>query len=75
MIDRRALFLRAIRGPIILMTIGTLFVWQQSNVMSVGRTWPLVLIVLGILRLLERIASPAVSVPPVPPPPPGGFSR
>ncbi len=72
MINRRAMFLRAIRGPILLITVGTLFVWQQSDVISFTRTWPLILIVLGILRLLERIASPDASLPP---PPAGGFPR
>ena len=74
MINRRAMFLRAIRGPILLITIGTLFVWEQANVISFTRTWPLILIVLGILRLLERIASPGI-YPTPPPPPVGGYPR
>ncbi len=74
MINRRGMFVRAIRGPILLITIGTLFVWQQANVISFARTWPSILIVLGILKLLERIASPVAYVPP-PQPPAGGFTR
>ncbi len=75
MIDRRGMFLRAIRGPILLMTIGTLFVWQQANVVSFERTWPLILIVLGILKLLERIVSTSTYVAPPPPPSAGGYPR
>lgn len=72
--NRRALFFQAIRGPVVLIVLGTLFAMQQSNVARFSQTWPLILIVIGLLKLLERMAAPAVYVPPAPPPP-GGYSR
>ena len=47
--------IRAIRGPIMLITIGSLFAIDRFGNLGIGRTWPAVLIVLGLLILLERI--------------------
>ena len=58
MINRRALFYQAIRGPILLITVGTLFAIQQAGYGSFGRTWPILLIVIGLMKLLERSAGP-----------------
>jgi hypothetical protein len=63
--SRRLLLAQAARGPILLITIGILFAIQQAGGLSFGRTWPLILIVLGIIKLIERIAAPPL-------PPPGG---
>jgi TRAP-type C4-dicarboxylate transport system permease large subunit len=41
--------LRAIRGPIVLITLGTLFVADFFGGYSFWRTWPILLIVLGVL--------------------------
>lgn len=57
--NRSALFLQAIRGPVLLITIGTLFAIQQAGMVSFGRTWPLIIIVIGILKLFERLALPS----------------
>lgn len=54
--SRGALFAQAIRGPILLITIGVLFAIHQAGVLSFARTWPLILIVIGILKLIERMA-------------------
>jgi hypothetical protein len=77
MIGRAALFVQAIRGPILLITIGLLFVLHQEGILSFGRTWPLIIIVLGVLKLIERLLAQPVSPPPmagpnVSAPPPGG---
>jgi hypothetical protein len=48
--------LRAIRGPILLITLGTLFAVDYYGPYSFTRTWPVLLIVYGVLRLLERTA-------------------
>ena len=59
--NRRALFYQAMRGPILLITIGTLFAVQQAGYASFGRTWPVLLIVIGLMKLLERSAGPVSS--------------
>jgi hypothetical protein len=51
--NNRALF-QAIRGPILLITVGVLFALQQSGSAPIGRTWPVFLIVVGVLKLAER---------------------
>jgi len=51
----------AIRGPILLITLGTLFAIDHMGSFSFTRTWPVLLIVLGVLKLLERAASRPVS--------------
>lgn len=54
--NRFALYLRSIRGPILLITIGVLFAIHEAGNLTFSRTWPLILIVLGVLILLERMA-------------------
>ncbi len=56
--------IRAIRGPITLITIGVLFALNNFTQYSFDRTWPVLLIVFGLLSLLRR------SIEPVPPPQP-----
>jgi hypothetical protein len=52
--NRIALLAQAIRGPILLITVGILFAIHQAGVLPFYRTWPLILIVIGIMKLLER---------------------
>jgi hypothetical protein len=47
-------FMCAIRGPVLLITLGTLLAIDQLGAYSFGRTWPALLIVFGILKLAER---------------------
>jgi len=77
--------IQAARGPILLITVGVLMVVDYNTPFSFGRTWPALIIVFGILKLLERMAGPAQApsyaaapsyTPGVPPgfqPPPGGY--
>lgn len=65
--NRLALFIQAIRGPILLITIGILFAIHQAGVLPFTRTWPLILIVIGVMKLFERMAVKPVRVAP-----PGG---
>ncbi len=65
---RGALFLQAIRGPILLITLGILFAIHQAGVLSFARTWPLLIIVIGLMKLFERMAAPSHPAPPLPPP-------
>jgi hypothetical protein len=69
--NRSALFVQALRGPILLITLGILFAVHQAGVLSFSRTWPLLLIVVGVMKLLERMAAPP-GPPPVPPYAAGG---
>src|ERR1051325_11646329 len=56
--------LRAVKGPIILITLGILFALQSFNICGFDQTWPVLLIVVGLLSLMGRAAAP----PPPPPP-------
>lgn len=57
---------QAIRGPVMLITLGALVEIDYMGIYGFGRTWPILIILFGILKLLERIARP------VPVPPAGG---
>ena len=57
--------MRAIRGPITLITVGVLFALNNFTPYSFDKTWPVLLIVFGLLSLLRRGMEPA---PPPPPP-------
>jgi cell wall-active antibiotic response 4TMS protein YvqF len=50
------LFLHRIQGPALLLTFGVTALLDQWDIMSFGRSWPLYLIVLGILKLAQRAA-------------------
>jgi hypothetical protein len=67
--SRRAMFMQAIRGPILLITIGGLFAMHQAGVLHFSRTWPLIIIMIGVLKLIERMAMPQPSLPPAGGPP------
>ena len=43
----------AIRGPVMLITLGVLLAIDHFGGVSFGRTWPALLIVFGLLRLAE----------------------
>ena len=45
----------AIRGPIMLIAIGTLFALAQFTPYGLHQTWPVLLIVLGLLKLMDRV--------------------
>jgi LiaI-LiaF-like transmembrane region len=45
---------RAVRGPIILITIGTLFALDHFTPWGFQQTWPVILIVVGLLTLVAR---------------------
>jgi len=57
---RRAAFLQSIRGPVLLITLGILFAIHQAGILSFSRTWPLLIIVIGVMKLLERSSEPAL---------------
>jgi hypothetical protein len=45
--------LQALRGPVLLITLGVLFALDYGGGFSFGRTWPALLIVFGLLKLAE----------------------
>jgi hypothetical protein len=55
--NRNALFAQAVRGPILLITVGVLFAIQQAGILPFSRTWPLIIIVVGIVKLIERMST------------------
>ena len=72
--NRAALYAQAIRGPIVLIAIGVLFAVHQAGILPFSRTWPLLIIVVGVMKLIERWNTPPRPPHPAPPPPypPGG---
>ncbi len=59
---------QAIRGPIMLILLGTLVAMDYFGVYGFSRTWPMLIIAFGILKLLEKLV--AQPMPPSMPPPP-----
>lgn len=80
-----AAFLRAVKGPVMMITVGVLFALDNFTPFSFSRTWPVLLVVAGILSLGKRGAwngkfryqaqwgPPRPPAPPPPPPPPFPF--
>jgi Domain of unknown function (DUF5668) len=67
------LFIRRLRGPAFLILVGITALLNQWGILSFGRSWPLYLILAGVLGLAERAA--IVAAPPaVPPLYPGAYS-
>ena len=56
MSNRSGSLLAALRGPVLVMTLGALFAIDYAGGFSVGRTWPALLIVLGLFKLAEHAA-------------------
>jgi hypothetical protein len=68
--------IRAMRGPITLITIGVLFALNNFTRYGFDQTWPVILIVFGLLSLLRRGTQPTgAPPPPCGYPAPGGYSR
>ncbi|MBZ5605905.1 MAG: DUF5668 domain-containing protein [Acidobacteriia bacterium] len=49
-------FLCAVRGPIMMITLGVLLAIDQMGSVSFGRTWPVLLILFGLFKLAEKAA-------------------
>ena len=64
--------LQAVRGPIMLITLGGLVAIDYAGIYGFWRTWPILVIVFGILKLAERATAPP---PPPAPPYSGGQER
>lgn len=70
--------IRGFTGPVIVITIGVLFLLHQVHrgALDFSNTWPMILVVLGLVHLASSLVSreghiePAPPAPPVPPVPP-----
>ena len=67
---------RHLMGPAMMITIGTLFLLENTGTAYFDRTWPVILLVIGAVKLLQNNASteghqgpPQGPFPPVGPPP------
>lgn len=73
----KAQLIHALRGPVLLVTLGVLMLIHQAGWASFGQTWPALLIVFGTMWLAERANTPPPYAPPPMPPPnytaPGGY--
>jgi hypothetical protein len=59
--------IQAVRGPLMMITLGILLAIDHFGQFSFGRTWPLLVIVFGILKLAERsVAPPETNAPDLP---------
>ena len=56
-------FICAVRGPILLITIGALFALDHQTQFGFERTWPVLLIVFGVFSLLGRSARRSTTTP------------
>ena len=75
--DQSAYLMRAITGPVVLITIGVLFAFDRFTEFRFSQTWPALLIVIGLLKLVGGRRSWYGRVPPPPPqsaPPPPHFT-
>jgi len=71
--NRGAMYAQAARGPVLLITIGILFALHQADVLSFSRSWPLLIIAVGVMKLIERVLAGPVPTFPVGTVPSGGY--
>lgn len=65
----------AMRGPVTLITLGVLFALNNFTDYRFHQTWPVLLIVFGLLTLARRTVEPAPQPPaPAPYPPPYSYN-
>ena len=62
----RYIFIRRLRGPAFLMLVGVIALLAQAHILSWGKSWPLYLILGGVLLLAERAALSSEGYPPYP---------
>ena len=61
------IFLQRIQGPAMLLTFGVCALLDQWDILRFGRSWPLYLIVLGVIKLAQRAALATADPPPYQP--------
>lgn len=63
---------RKLMGPAMLVTLGVLFLLDTMSRVGFGRTWPAILLVIGVVKLMQSNASSDGHIGPPPPGIPGG---
>jgi hypothetical protein len=58
---------RRLMGPAILVTLGVLFLLDNISDIDFGKTWPAILLVIGVVKLVQSNASYTGHVGPLPP--------
>jgi hypothetical protein len=58
---------RRLTGPAMLITLGVLFLLDSVSRIGFGRTWPAILLVIGVVKLVQSNSSNAGHVGPLPP--------
>jgi len=66
------LLIRRLRGPAFLILVGITALLNQWGILSFSRSWPLYLILAGVIGLAERAA--IIAAPPVPPVYPSAYA-
>jgi hypothetical protein len=61
---------RKLMGPAILVTLGVLFLLDNISPVGFHRTWPAILLVIGVVKLVQGNASSNGHIGPLPPEPP-----
>lgn len=62
---------QCLMGPAVLITVGVLFLLQQLHIMPFNRTLPILLIVIGVVKIAQRAAPDSGHIQPLPYYPPG----
>lgn len=58
------MLVRALRGPVLLMALGGLLTLHRFQDLSFAKTWPVLLILLGLMKLFERMTLHSGTTPP-----------
>lgn len=61
--NRKSALLRALRGPVMLITAGTLFALDQMTGIRFTSTWPVLIIMFGTMKLGESMAARTPDIP------------
>ncbi len=64
--DYRIRLFRALRGSVWVTLVGIIFFLAEFNILSWGHSWPLFIIVAGLMTLLERAAYSSAATTPYP---------
>jgi hypothetical protein len=64
----RYMMIRRLRGPLFLLLLGVCALLHQLHLLTWGHSWPLFLILWGVLLLAERAAINEADLPPFPDP-------
>jgi hypothetical protein len=70
----RWVLIRRLRGPAFLLTFAVTALLHQWDILGFGQSWPLYLIVAGVLTLAERAAMAGVPFEPYNGPYPSGYT-